>query len=239
MVYVQGGVFKRGKNDEDSLDQPEHSVKLTDYYIAETEVTQELYEAVMGSNPSKFKGAQRPVEMINWYDAQEFLKKLNKLIPQGKPRLHLPTEAQWEYAARGGKQTKGYKYAGSNDSNEVAWYYDGTSRSKQETCPVKGKKANELGLFDMSGNVSEWCEDEWDIKAYKKAKIAQVDNPILINDSITTFSNKASHNKKRSEYRVMRGGSWNFDVVNCLSHNRVADLSEERPEYRGFRFAGS
>ena len=191
MIKVEGGTFSMGATSEQGSDAydneyPVHSVTLSDYYMGETEVTQGLWEAVMGSNPSWFKGNnQRPVENVSWNDCQEFIKKLNSLT--GK-EFRLPTEAEWEYAARGGKYSRGYvyKYSGSNNADEVAWYYDNSGK----THPVKTKKANKLGLYDMSGNVSEWCNDRYNKKYYRNSPQTNPTGP------------------SKGGYRVLRGGSW-------------------------------
>ena len=159
MVGVEGGTFTMGATSEQGTsdpyddEYPTHDVTLSDFAIGETEVTQELWQAVMGSNPSSFSGTNLPVEEVSWNDCQTFITKLNQLT--GK-NFRLPTEAEWEYAARGGNKSKGYKYAGSNTLSDVAWYGDNSS---SKTHPVKQKQANELGLYDMSGNVREWCQD--------------------------------------------------------------------------------
>ena len=208
MVKVAGGTFQMGATSEQGKDAeddelPVHSVTLSDYYIGQTEVTQELWKAVMGSNPSYFKGDnQRPVEKVNWNDCQEFIEKLNRLT--GK-NFRLPTEAEWEYAARGGNKSRGYKYSGSNNPDAVAWYDD---NSGSKTHPVATKQSNELGLYDMSGNVYEWCQD-W----YGGYKSNSQTNP--------TGASKGSR-------RVLRGGSWGSSAGGV----RVSDRDDYSPDYR-------
>ena len=158
MVYVSGGSFKMGAtseqgSDADTDESPVHRVTLSSYSLGKYEVTQELWDAVMGSNPSISKSARRPVVNVSWDECQDFIRKLNKLTGAS---FRLPTEAEWEFAARGGNSSRGYKYSGSNTLDDVAWY-DGNSGSGAED--IGRKSPNELGLYDMSGNVSEWCED--------------------------------------------------------------------------------
>lgn len=192
MIKVSGGTFQMGQSADGNNATPVHSVTLSDYYIGETEVTQELWQAVMGSNPSYFSGAKRakcPVEEVSWNDCQTFITKLNALTGQD---FRLPTEAEWEFAAKGGTQSKGYTYSGSNTVGDVAWY---TSNSGSQTHDVATKAPNELGLYDMSGNVWEWCQD-W----YGSYSSSAQTNP--------TGPSSGSH-------RVLRGGGWLNNAEHC------------------------
>ena len=193
MVYVEGGSFDMGATLEQgsgagSDEKPVHRVTLIDYYIGKCEVTQELWKAVMGSNPSNFKGAQNPVERVSWNDSQEFVSRLNSLTGM---TFRIPTEAEWEYAARGGNKSSHYKYSGSDNIYDVAWY-DNNSGSWYHA--VGTKTANELGIYDMSGNVSEWCSD-W----YGGYSTGAQTNP---------------QGPSSGSRRVLRGGSWD-DYASC------------------------
>ena len=199
MVRVEAGTFTMGATPEmkDSYkdDKPTHQVTLTnDYYIGKYEVTQALWQAVMGNNPSKFKGDNLPVENVSWDDCQKFISKLNRIT--GKT-FRLPTEAEWEYAARGGKKSGGYQYSGSSNLSDVAWSKD---NSGSKTHAVGSKQANELGIYDMSGNVREWCQD-WDGKYSSSSQV----NP--------TGANSGA-------FRIIRGGSWRDDAMYCRSSFR-------------------
>ena len=207
MVGIEGGTFTMGATPEqgdDALDaeRPAHQVTLSSYAIGQTEVTQALWVAVMGTNPSRFSDRpDNPVESVTWNDCQAFVTQLNQLT--GK-HFRLPTEAEWEYAARGGNKSQGYKYAGSNDINEVAWYTDNST----STQPVGIKKANELGLYDMSGNVWEWCQDYYG-----------------------DYSSEAQTNPTGPEGgsdRVRRGVGWNGSAVSA----RVSHRSSRAPTYK-------
>ena len=216
MVYVSGGTFTMGAtseqgSDADSDEKPTHSVTLSGYYIGKYEVTQELWEAVMGSNPSYFKGDNLPVERVSWNDVQEFLRKLNAMT--GK-RYRLPTEAEWEFAARGGNSSRGYKYSGSNSLGNVAWYYD---NSGSRTHAVGTKSPNELGIYDMSGNVWEWCQD------WKGG-----------------YSSSPQRNPKgpnSGSRRVIRGGGLFSDARSCRVSCRFGNTPDSRSYILGFRLA--
>lgn len=214
MVTVKGGKFTMGANDEQDCDandkeKPSHQVTVSSFSIGQCEVTQELWLAVMGTNPSFFSSAngyaenlQRPVERVSWYDCRIFTSRLNQITGR---RFRLPTEAEWEYAARGGNHSQSYMYAGGNNIDEVSWYWtvipsqlNGTTG--YGTQPVATKVPNELGLYDMSGNVWEWCFDRYGSYSKKTQK-----NPIGPNTG---------------PCRVNRGGSWCEESVSCRVSGR-------------------
>ncbi|MCE2822802.1 MAG: SUMF1/EgtB/PvdO family nonheme iron enzyme [Saprospiraceae bacterium] len=218
-VRVKGGTFSMGCTSEQSGcfedEQPVHQVTLSDFYIAETEVTQAQWQALMGSNPSWFKGCDNcPVENVSWEDVQEFISRLNSRSLSQKYRL--PTESEWEYAARGGVNSRGYIYAGGKMIDQVGWSNKSSGRKTQ---PVKGKKPNELGIYDMSGNVREWCSD-W----YGDYSAESQTNPQGPSEGI---------------YRVNRGGSWNSFARNCRASHRFINGPDDRVNYLGFRLAAS
>ena len=194
MIKVEGGTFQMGSNDSEAYgdEKPVHSVTLSAFYMCETQVTQALWKAVMGSNPSNFRGDNLPVESVSYNDiVNEFIPKLNRLTGRN---FRLPTEAEWEFAARGGNKGNGYKYAGSDNIGSVAWYAD-NSGSKTHAHAVKGKSPNELGLYDMSGNVWEWCSDWYD--DYGSASQTNPKGP------------------SSGSLGVLRGGGWFSDAGNC------------------------
>lgn len=215
MVYVEGGEFIMRSSKYGG--EAQHRAVLSSFFIGQTLVTQELWETVMDGNPSRFRGFDRPVERVSWYDCQEFVKKLNGLLNDERGNLcfSLPTESQWEYAARGGKESKGYMYSGSNNLNEVAWY---EGNSGNETHPVKQKKANELGLYDMSGNVWEWCYDSC---AKDYPNVPQI----------------SPHRLDSGLYRVYRGGSWGGGKGNSRVMCRCSDSSSNSRSAVGIRLA--
>lgn len=213
MVRVEGGTFLMGATPEQGLfveadERPVHLVTVNGFYMAETEVTQELWEAVMDYNPCVIRNAQNPVENITWNDCQVFLERLNRLTGE---KFRLPTEAEWEFAARGGNKSKGYKYSGSNNIDEVAWY-DKECENHDfvkvfDVHPVKTKKSNELCLYDMSGNVREFCQD-----CYVEYGEEDAD------DSDVNFSD-CEH--------VIRGSSWASCPSDCrISVRDPIDLDE-------------
>ena len=224
MVAVGGGTFQMGATSEQQDayydEKLIHSVTLSGYYIGETEVTQELWQAVMGSNPSRFTGnSQRPVECVSWNDCQTFVNKLNDLLagqlPAGR-RFRLPTEAEWEYAARGGNRSRGTQYSGSNSIDNVAWYWDNSGNTPH---PVKGKSRNELGLYDMSGNVWEWCSDWYGSNYYSSSPSTNPQGP------------------SSGSCRVLRGGSWGGGAQGCRVAGRGGGSPGNGYYYGGLRLA--
>ena len=229
MVAVEGGTFNMGckRNvllklfNVDTSEFPIHSVTLSDYYIGETEVTQELWEAVMGSNPSHFKGDKNPVEMVSYNDCELFIYKLNTLLaaqlPAGR-KFRLPSVAQWEFAARQGIAGRylNYKYSGSDDIDKVAVY---RGNSGKRTYPVKSKEPNLLGLYDMSGNVWEWCSDWFGDRYYSSSPQANPMGP------------------SSGSYRVRRGGGWSCFALACRVTNRGNAAPSDRENDTGLRLA--
>jgi sulfatase modifying factor 1 len=214
MVFVEGGTFMMGCTAEQGdecykNEKPAHQVTLSSYYIGKYLVTQEQWEAVMGNNPSEIKGARHPVECVNWDDIQVFLERLNT---QTGMKYRLPTEAEWEYAARGGKYSQGFKYSGGDDLEKVAWF---DKNSGQTTHEAGLKQPNELGLYDMSGNVWEWCND-WYGSYFSDPQT----NP------------KGSAN---GTSRVLRGGCWGYNAGYCRVSNRNCDTPVGRNYDVGFR----
>lgn len=202
MIKVTGGTFMMGATKEQGMEamedeKPLHSVTLGTYFIGKYAVTQALWNAVMNVNPSRFCGEDLPVEQVNWYSCQEFVHKLSALT--GKT-FRLPTEAEWEYAARGGNRSEGYKYSGSDNIQDVAWCDEDWDSGS--THPVGTKLANELGICDMSGNVREWCQD-WYANAYSGAA------PLNAGDK-----------PMESAGKVLRGGGWLSPARNCRIANR-------------------
>ena len=226
MIPVEGGSFTMGATADDSdafdWEYPAHQVTLSSYSIGETEVTQALWAAVMGSNPSTTQGdVNLPVESVSWDDCQTFIAKLNQMT--GK-HFRLPTEAEWEYAARGGNKSKNYRYAGSNDINEVAWWDGNACNGVGFLSPdygthiVASKKGNELGVYDMSGNVIEWCND-WFGAYWDESQT----NPIGPTSG--------------SLERVCRGGYWGSGTPYCRVSYRTWNIPGESIYNVGLRLA--
>ncbi|MDR2813953.1 MAG: formylglycine-generating enzyme family protein [Prevotellaceae bacterium] len=220
LISVEGGTFemgyKKGRDGEDNSDvsgaKPLHSVTVSSFRIGKYEVTQAQWEAVMGSNPSSFKkGGSYPMEMVSWDSVQAYLTKLNALT--GKS-YRLPTEAEWEYAARGGSKSKGYLYSGSSKIDDVAWYFDHIGNPM----PAVGEKApNELGIYDMTGNVWEWCNDWYG------------------NYSAEVATNPTGH--EAGSYRVLRGGGWDSPAAYCRVSYRNGGIPGYGIAGLGFRVA--
>ena len=221
MIWVEGGTFKMGSNDGYSGARPAHDVTLDGYCIAETEVTQELWKAVMGGydrwDDDWGKGPNYPAYFVSYYEAIDFCEKLNELT-YNKYNFRLPTEAEWEYAARGGNKSHGYEYSGSNNIDGVAWYDDNSGYIAH---PVKSKKCNELGLYDMSGNLWEWCSDRYSSSYYSHSPSKNPTGP------------------NHGDYRVLRGGSWNYYKWDCQVTYRHNYDPDHGFDSGGFRIVSS
>lgn len=214
MILVEGGTFMMGCTSTESFDcerdeKPAFSATLTDYYIGEFEVTQELWEAVMGKNPSEFKMKNHPVENVTWTDCNKFVKKLSRLT--GK-HFDLPTESQWEFAARGGIKSEGFRYCGSNNIGEVSWF---EGNSNKQAHVVGTLKPNELGIYDMGGNVQEWCRDFY--------------------DSYTDTPKTNPKGPEKGFHRVYRGGAWYFNAWYCRPAYRRLNSPKYKFSYLGLR----
>ena len=258
MVFVEGGSFRMGCTESQLItnksvnpphillepdEVPWHDVTLSSCHIGQTPVTQELWMAVMGENPSRYNGDKRPVECVSWHDCQEFIRRLNELTGE---RFRLPTEAEWEFAARGGNKSKDYRYSGSNILNDVGWYWknsgditleclnDQFSCSEDDvhfderynienmhcqTHEVSAKSPNELGIYDMSGNVFEWCNDWFDGDYYMQSPKNNPQGPEI------------------GQFRVMRGGSCFASVEDCRNAHRLCASPDSRICNVGFRLA--
>lgn len=234
MIYVNGGNFIMGatseqNDDYDEKEKPTHSITLSSFHIGKYVVTQELWMAVMNNNPSYSQGELYPVENISWYDCQSFIEKLNVITGMS---FRLPTEAEWEYAARGGELTHNYKYSGSNNIDDVAWYrppldMDNVSvieymtwqldNFREAACEVGNKEPNELGIYDMSGNVYEWCQD-WE-GPYNSSHQDDPSGPL------------------NGENKIIRGGCWENSPKKCRVSHRNGVLPNGRLPHIGFRLA--
>lgn len=213
MVLVKGGTFIHGEPESDdkwfAKEAPCHDVTLSDFYMGECEVTQALWEEVMGENPSKVKKGDCPVTNVSWNEVQAFIKRLNEKTSLS---FRLPTDAEWVYAARGGEHKENFKYAGGDELDEVGWNKNNSSGVVRA---VKGKRPNALGLYDMSGNVMEWCQD-W----YGPYSAEPLTNP---------------QGPANGKYKVGHGGAWKASTMYCQPSVRAADYPWAAYDYLGFR----
>ncbi|MEL6672174.1 MAG: formylglycine-generating enzyme family protein [Bacteroidota bacterium] len=218
MIFVEGGTFMMGGQDEEASEdeKPVHQVSVASFHLGKFPVTQAVWEEVIGDNPAQFIGADRPVEKVTWEDAQRFIATLNQ---RSSRTYRLPTEAEWEYSARGGRFSEGYLYAGSDKLKEVGWYDE---NSGSQTHAVGQLFENEQGLFDMSGNVWEWVADHW----HDTYVGAPADGSAWVEEDSTLP-------------RVLRGGSWFNSAAYCRVSYRAWNPPDYRGDYIGFRLACS
>lgn len=225
MVAVEGGTFSMGATSEQGLgandwERPVHYVTLSDFSIGQTEVTEELWQAVMGSNPSYYTSdSQLPVERVSWNSCQDFIEQLNQLTGE---TFRLPTEAEWEFAARGGNKSQKYRYSGSSNIQDVAWFWNSIPSQQVGTLgygtqPVATKAPNELGLYDMSGNVWEWCQDWY----------GTYSSDDQINPTGPSWGS----------FRIFRGGSWSRSSESCRVAYRNYTYPSTSDDTMGFRLA--
>ena len=234
MVLVEGGTYMMGDpngdwDNEYCIEVP-HKVTLSSFYICKYEVTEALWTAVMGSNPSKYpSGDNYPVEQVNWYDCQDFVEKLSELTGR---HFRLPTEAEWEYAARGGQRSRGYRYSGSYNLDEIGWYADNSRAYSWYTLGTKKeigtKKPNEQGLYDMTGNVAEWCQDKFGNDYYRHSPTTNPQGP---------------DRSSEKDNRCFRGGSVcdndKYDYLKVYHRPRGGMPPEIKSFYIGLRLAMS
>jgi len=228
MIAVQGGTFMMGCTSEQSDncfddEKPAHQVTVSDFYIGKYEVTQAQWMAVMGTNPFYFKGDNLPVEEVSWNDVQEFIRKLNSVTNKN---YRLLTEAEWEFAARGGNSSRGYRYSGSNTVDNVAWYWENIPNQTSGnmgygTQRAGTKSSNELGIHDMSGNVGEWCSDWYLSNYYNSSPQNNPQGPASGSD------------------RVLRGGCWKGVTWSARVSSRGYYAPDYRTDHVGFRLACS
>ena len=226
LIYITPGKFKMGSNSGEVDEKPLHKVIISKgYWIGKYELTQAQYQFITKKNPSYFKAADKPVECVSWKDAMEFCEELSKRermagrLPKNY-EYRLPTEAEWEYAARGGNKKSDFKYSGSNDLNEVGWY---GNNSKGSSRKIGGKKPNALGIYDMSGNVWEWCFDTCNKSG------------VLPGISTDTYKYGIVDPVNRQYFHVFRGGGWYRGADLCRVSKRAANVCDKRSYYLGFR----
>ena len=224
MVWVEGGEFVLGSDAlvAFSHEKPAHTISLDGFFLAKTELTQGTYFRIMGRNNSYYQCETCPMNNLSWTNIQHFLVELNK---QTGKKFRLPSEAEWEYAAKGGNQSKGYRFSGSNDIGEVAWY---SGNSKRQSHPVAQKAPNELGLYDMTGNMWEFCQDDMSQKAYQ-LRGNDTHNPIII----------ITKDIKLRSMKVQRGGGYEFNETESLVFRRDGATNNVRMPDIGFRLAMS
>ncbi|MDX2303357.1 MAG: formylglycine-generating enzyme family protein [Microscillaceae bacterium] len=248
MIWVEGGSFWMGDNQSKyDREKPAHQEELDGFWMGKYPLTQAQWRAVveqanaqglkheLDPEPAYFKSNQRPVEQVSWLDCMAWIALLNALLKDSEAKLksfNLPSEAQWEYAARGGiHHQDGYTYSGSDDLHEVAWYYD---NSHQQTKVVGLKKPNQLGIYDLSGNVWEWCLDEYDAEAYKKTP-ENCKNPLFLDRKVLNSREAVFDDKQRENTCVLRGGSWFYYGDSCRVAYRYLYSPVNRYSYFGCR----